>query len=611
MQAGPSAQSGPSAQAGPSAQSGPSAQEAPSGVVAVRERDAAVLGPERAVRWAWADTHAWYPRLLADGVRVERCLDLRLTHRLLRASSSCATSDLAHAPAGPFDEAAPLDPSPTAPASTDQTLFDAMLDDPDGAPDAAGPRLDERGPAGTPDLDACVAELDAQHAAVAGSMSPGRLRLLVAGESAGALVATEMHHTGLPWDADVHDEVLRELLGERPPRGERPPELARLAAQVRAELDAPSLNPDSLPDVLRALRRVGLAVSSTRQWELEGVDHPAIAPLLAYKKLSRLHSANGWAWLDQWVPDGRFRPEYVVGGVVTGRWGSSGGGALQIPRRLRTAVRADPGWRLVVADAAQLEPRVLAGMAHDERMAAAGAGRDLYVGIVDAGVVPERALAKVGMLGALYGGTTGASAAVLPRLLQAFPAAVGLVEDAARAGERGEVVSTLLGRSSPRPGESWAQAQADALDPDATERAQSRARSATRSWGRFTRNFVVQGTAAEWALCWLAELRRRLWALGADEGAPGLVRAPFVGRPHLVYFLHDEVVVHTPVSCADEVAVQVAGAATAAGRLLFGDFPVDFPLSVGVAATYADAKEAARLVVGVPGATTYPARAGG
>ena len=34
-----------------------------------------------------------------------------------------------------------------------------------------------------------------------------------------------------------------------------------------------------------------------------------------------------------------------------------------------------------------------------------------------------------------------------------------------------------------------------------------------RAWGRFTRNFVVQGTGAEWALCWLADLRNRLWRL--------------------------------------------------------------------------------------------------
>jgi len=575
----------------------------PRAVVAVVAPEApardAVLGTERAVRWAWADTTAWYPRLLADGVRVERCLDLRLTHRLLRASVATASSALATGAAGAFDEpaAAPAEPGPAAPTTLfEATDGDAASDEHPGDSSAAVPAELAR----TPDVDACLAELAAQDAAVAGSAIAGsavagRLRLLVAGESAGALAAAEMRHAGLPWDADVHDEVLRSRLGPRPARGSRPPEMERLAARVRTELDAPTLNPDSLPDVLRALRRVGLPVSSTRQWELANLDHPAIAPLLEYKKLSRLHSANGWAWLDEWVVDGRFRPEYVVGGVVTGRWGSSGGGALQIPRTLRTAVRADPGWRLVVADAAQLEPRVLAGMAHDERMAAAGAGRDLYAGIVEAGVVPERALAKVGMLGALYGGTTGASASVLPRLLQAFPRATGLVEEAARAGERGEIVSTLLGRSSPRPGAAWLQVQADALDPDASDGAQSQARAQTRAWGRFTRNFVVQGTAAEWALCWIAELRRRLWAMGVDEDAPGAVRAPFVGRPHLVYFLHDELVVHCPAPFAEAVADAVVEAATAAGRLLFGSFPIEFPLAVGVATAYDTAKDTATL----------------
>src|SRR5690606_19988157 len=116
-------------------------------------------------------------------------------------------------------------------------------------------------------------------------------------------------------------------------------------------------------------------------------DHPVIAPLLAYKKLMRLHTANGWAWLREWVADGRFRPVYVPGGVVTGRWASSGGGALQLPRQLRPAVRADPGWVLVVADVAQLEPRMLAAMSADTALADASRGRDLYAGIVDGGVV--------------------------------------------------------------------------------------------------------------------------------------------------------------------------------------------------------------------------------
>ena len=108
------------------------------------------------------------------------------------------------------------------------------------------------------------------------------------------------------------------------------------------ELDDLSLNPDSPGDVLRSLRRAGLPATSTRSWELTQIDHPAIPPLLEYKKLARLWTANGWHWLDSWVRGGRFRPVYVVGGVVTGRWASDGGGALQLPRQMRDAVRPDP-----------------------------------------------------------------------------------------------------------------------------------------------------------------------------------------------------------------------------------------------------------------------------
>ena len=152
-----------------------------------------------------------------------------------------------------------------------------------------------------------------------------------------------------------------------------------------------------------------MLVESTSRWELAEQRHPVIEPLLEYKKLSRLQSANGWTWLAEWVHDGRFRPVYVPGGVVTGRWASSGGGALQLPRQLREAVRADPGWRLIVADVAQLEPRVLAAMAGDTALADAARGRDLYAGIVDSGAVATRQEAKIAILGAMYGATTGES----------------------------------------------------------------------------------------------------------------------------------------------------------------------------------------------------------
>jgi DNA polymerase-1 len=85
-------------------------------------------------------------------------------------------------------------------------------------------------------------------------------------------------------------------------------------------------------------------------------------------------------------------------------------------------------------------------------------------------------------------------------------------------------------------------------------------------------------------LCWLADLRKRLWRLG--EGPAG-------ERPQLVFFLHDEVVVHTPRHLAGAVSEEVRRAAAEAGRLLFGSFPVDFPLDVAVVRSWADAKSIA------------------
>jgi DNA polymerase-1 len=502
-------------------------------------------------RWVWSDTDSWYPELLAAGVEIDRCFDLRLSHAIVRHSTRTARSSVATRPAGAWD--APADRV----ASEETALFPIA------------------GVAGrTPALDPLQEFRDLQEA-VAASDDPAGLRLLLAAESAGALVAAEIRFAGLPWHADRHRRMLEETLGERPAAGARPARMQELLGRIRSELDSPGLNPDSPPDLLRALNGAGLRVESTRSWELERVEHPVVAPLLAYKKLARLLTANGWSWLDANVADGRFRPDYIPGGVVTGRWGSrGGGGALQLPRQVRSAVVADPGWRLVVADAAQLEPRILAALSGDRRMMAAGRG-DLYAGIVASGAVATRDQAKVAMLGAMYGATSGESGRLLPRLTRAFPDALALVEDAARAGERGESVTTRLGRSSPGgPGPGY--------DETASPGELRRRQSVAQARGRFTRNFVVQGTAAEWALCWMGALRRRLGVLG--EGLP------LTARPHLVFFLHDELVVHTPEEHAHDVSRLVVEAAEEAGTLLFGTAPIAFPLTVAVVEDYAQAK---------------------
>lgn len=569
----------------------------------------------RRPRWVWSDTRSWYPRLLEAGVRVERCHDLRLCGAILEHSATTATMSSAGEhprpawlPAGPSEPgaaaalAAPsvivrtplfeLDEFHTAAsgiaaARTADAAAEPGADPVDRADDAAAS-------SSAVQVEAIIAEHDRQLALVAGSTEPNALRLLLAAESAGALIGAELHAAGLPWDRSVHERVLETELGPKPKTGWKPAHMEKLAAQVRAALDAASVNLDSQLDLLRALRRAGIQVDSTSRWELREQEHPAIEPLLAYKKLARLLSANGWAWLDEWIAGGRFRPDYVPGGTATGRWATAGGGALQLPKNVRSAVVADPGWTLVVADAAQLEPRVLAGMARDEAMAAAGRGLDFYLGIVDAGVVETREQAKYAILGAMYGATTGESGRLVPRLARAYPRAMALVDRAAAEGERGGVVSTLLGRSSPLPPSDWHGAQSRASQPEASPADERRARSVAREWGRFTRNFVVQGSAAEWALCWMAALRTRLAAIAAadDEAAGPITPAPASGpvferAPHLVYFLHDEIIVHTPRALADEVAAAVEEAAMGAGRLLFGDFPVEFPLDLAVVDSYA------------------------
>jgi DNA polymerase family A len=550
------------------------------------------------IRWVWSRGADHYPALLRAGVRVGRCHDVTLAERLLLAREGRAGE-----PAGGGPGAG--GPGAGGPVASGQAFSQGALFEDAGA--------------GRPDARAALEALIAVHAGqlrrIAADKHPARFAALVAAESAGELAATEMTFAGMPWRADVHDELLTGILGPRPPAvlaGTRPARLAELAAQISAALGGRPVNPDSPAQLIRALSAAGVRVPSTRFSVLREIDHPAIAPLLEYKELSRLHAAHGWAWLDAWVSGGRFRPEYVVGGVVSGRWASRGGGALQIPRVLRRAVVADPGWALVVADAAQLEPRVLAALAGDRAFTEAAVGGDLYEGLASV-FGGDRRKAKIALLSAMYGGAGGEAGQLLAVLRRRFPAASGYVEAAARAGEEGRVVRSVLGRTCPPPSAAWRAITVEPGDPEAE--LDPGAGRAARARGRFTRNFVVQASAADWALVLLAALRRRLAALPVPNEDPGELpparpagpadlagpagsggtAPPPAGRwdpraPHLVFFQHDEVLVHCPEAMASAVVEVVAEAAAEAGRTVFGATQVRFPMTTAVVRCYADAK---------------------
>ncbi len=509
------------------------------------------------VRWVWPSVRSLYPDLLRSGVQVARCHDVELVAGLLTARDGHAGQSAAPIvlPAARPGEGRPAGRRPSL-----QLPFDT------GEPAEPDP-LDN--------LAALIAVHASQLARIEADPDPGKFGLLAAAESAGGLAAAEMTAAGLPWHSDVHDRLLTELLGPRPPatRGPplRPARLSELATQISAALGTVRpVNPDSPAQLLRALAASGIRVQSTRSAELRQVDHPAIPLLLEYKELARLHTANGWSWLDAWVSGGRFRPEYVVGGVVSGRWASRGGGALQIPRLLRQAVVADPGWMLVVADAAQLEPRILAALAGDRAFAQAAGTGDLYAAVATA-LGGDRSTAKLALLSAMYGGTGGEGGQSLALLRRRFPQASAFVESAARAGEEGKVVRSVLGRACPPPSAAWLTLTGESGDPE--QGRDPGAGAAARARGRFTRNFVVQASAADWAMVLLALLRARL-----------------TGPAQLVFFQHDEVIVHCPAEQAADVVAAIEAAAAGAARLVFGATEVSFPMTTAVVDCYSDAK---------------------
>ncbi|MCT4354569.1 bifunctional 3'-5' exonuclease/DNA polymerase [Streptomyces sp. Je 1-79] len=539
----------------------------PAGPV-LREPDLveAVRSRPGVARWVWRSTAEVHPRLLAAGVRVERCYDIEVAEGLLLGhegrlgeprSAAAALARLRNAPVPPDP------PQRAAEPGSQDSLFEAR-------PSATAVPFE--------DLLAVYAEQQRRHDR---AEHPGRMRLLTAAESAGMLVAIEMNRAGLPWRADVHRELLHELLGERYAGGGEPRRLAELADEVSAAFGR-RVRPDLPADVVKAFAQAGIRLRSTRRWELEEIDHPAVAPLVAYKKLYRIWTAHGWSWLQDWVRDGRFRPEYLPGGTVSGRWTTNGGGALQIPKVIRRAVVADEGWRLVVADADQMEPRVLAAISRDAGlMEVAGHPDDLYRRLSDRAFSGDRDHAKIALLGAIYGQTSGDGLKNLAALRRRYPRAVAYVDDAAKAGEEGRLVRTWLGRTSPRAVGAGADEEAGIPQEGGDEPVAGEgeftpgyASGNARARGRFTRNFVVQGSAADWALLMLAALRRALGGMRAE----------------LVFFQHDEVIVHCPAEEAEAVTEAIRAAGDEAGRIAFGPTPVRFPFTTATVERYADAK---------------------
>ena len=521
----------------------------------------AELGP----RWTWWSTPGVASFVAA--VRVARCWDLAAVHRLLYGGWRAD-------PGLVWALARGLDPD-DVPAVRQPDLFDlgpspAELDDPiraDGhlRPEwRAGEWAASAGRLGRwADLALDVAVRQRAAIDVLAVAHPQALATARA-ESAAELLGAELSTVGLPVDRAVAERLLGDIVGPRPrsaddvvrQRERRDAEVLRHAPPGAAvDLRNPA-------QVRSLLRRVGVEVADTRAWRLEQFrdTHPVVEALLTWRRVERTATTYGYAWLDQHVgPDGRLRGQWTGSDGAAGRMTATAG-LHSLTADLRPAVVAEPHHVFVRADLGQIEPRVLAAVSGDEALARATATHDMYAPIAtQLGV--DRATAKVAVLGAMYGQTTGHGAQVLRRLETAYPVAMAYLHDADIAGQVGRDVRTYGGRLI-RTGPTNV---SDLSDRDA------RARAAAR--GRFARNAMVQGAAAE--------LFKR-WAV--------LVRARLARPGEIVLCLHDELLLHVPATDGDAAARLVEDCLQEAASSWAPNDTVRFVADVTVLRRWSDAK---------------------
>ena len=316
--------------------------------------------------------------------------------------------------------------------------------------------------------------------------------------------------------------------------------------------------------VRELLTRVGFDLPDTRSWRLEphAATSPAVAALLRWRKAERTATTYGWGWLDRHVgPDGRLRGEWRAADGASGRMTASAG-LHNLPAELRPAVRADPGWSFVRADLGQVEPRVLAAVSGDTGLARAAQEDDMYAPVA-AALGCDRPTAKVAVLAAMYGQTSGTAGAALRDLDRAYPVAMGYLRRAEQTGSRHEDLRTYGGRLL-----RLSRAPVPESLPVGEHVLQ------LSGYGRFARNAVVQGAAAELFKAWAGTVRDGLRALGGQ----------------IVLCLHDELLLHVPTAAADTAAQLLADSLAGTAHWWAAGSSVRFVADVCVVQSWADAK---------------------
>lgn len=537
---------------------------------------AAVDAVERVLRPRWV----WWRRepaevLVRHGVRVAACWDLSVVHRIVRGGWRADEVSV-------WCDARGLDPSDAPVAGQLDFGGGSAGGGASGHPAVrADGHLRAEWVEGSWRDDPAAAARWAELALAVHAVQVDRLRTLGAAgdpmalarsESAAEVLCAELEHDGLPVDVATARVLLTELAGPRPAdEHEAAARRAERDARVLQHLPAgPAVDLRSPADVKAMLRRVGIDVPDTRAWRLEAMRdvHPVVDALLQWRKAERIATTFGHGWLDAHVQGGRLRGAWSSTDGAAGRM-TAQAGLHNLPAELRPVVRADPGWVFVQADLGQIEPRVLAAVSGDRALVQATRADDLYRPVAERLRV-ERPVAKVAMLAAMYGQTSGTAGQALQGMERAYPVAMQYLRDADRAGREGRELRTFGGRLIPMY-DTAAERADDPAGPPVDDRSVSAALAAR---GRYARNAGVQGAAAELFKAWAATVRAHL--AGTDA--------------RIVLCLHDELILHVPEPQAEHAAATVASSLAEASGRWFRGSEVRFVAEVQVVQSWADAK---------------------
>ncbi|MEO7262317.1 MAG: DNA polymerase [Jatrophihabitantaceae bacterium] len=518
-------------------------------------------------RWVWWSQQTPLA-LTRDGVRVATCWDLVAVHRLIFGGWS---SDPALIWATLHD----LDPA-SAPGTGQLDLFGDTGDE--GTDPEEPVRPDEHlrpewaggGWARDPARLARWAQTalrasELQRQRLEAAPAAGNVLATARSESAAELLCAELTVDGLPIDLARAEQIIASFVGPRPRD-------ASDAGLLRERRDSAVLrllpNPDGIDlrnpaQVRTMLARVGIDVPDTRSWRLERFlgAHPVVEALLAWRKAERITTTFGYDWLARSVgSDARLRGAWSGSDGAAGRM-TAQAGLHNMPADLRPAVAAIGGHVFVRADLGQIEPRVLAAVSGDRVLAKATQDDDLYAPVANRLGV-DRPIAKVAVLAAMYGQTSGAAGQALQGLESAYPVAMRYLRDAYDAGRAGRAVRTYGGRLV----RMWP-------TPPNLDAEQERANLASR--GRYARNAVVQGAAAELFKAWAVTVRARGLAWQA----------------RVVLCLHDELLVQAPAEHGPAVQRLLTDCLAEAAARWAPDDSVRFVADVSVIGRWSEAKD--------------------